>query len=162
MKKALLLLTLVALLTACDDDKKTSPVASTARDHIPSNEEIEWVGTDAVYAADSVGHDLSMIVFSTDWCGWCRQLEQWTFTDSEVVAIVGESFNAIHIDAEQDSGVVYLDRMIECYAFARGVHNVRGYPTTVIVRRGGTEVKRILGFKPWDEYATLLRQARGF
>ncbi|MFH1686415.1 MAG: thioredoxin family protein [bacterium] len=164
MKGILPVLIIVLLFGACGCSLKKSeaPVAATSRDYIESTEEISWVSTEVVHAPDTVGHDLSMIVFSTSWCGWCRKLEQWTFTDSEVVAIVGESFNAIQIDADSYESVPYGDSTMTCHDLSRDVFGVSAFPTICFVSRGGDLVRKVVGYNQWDAYAAILRDVRGF
>ena len=37
----------------------------------------------------------------TDWCGWCKKMDQTTFKDPAVVAAMNKDFYAIHLNAEQ-------------------------------------------------------------
>ncbi len=82
---------------------------------------------------------LVMVEFYTDWCVWCRRLEEVTFADPKVVAEM-ELLVPIRLDAEgrgRESAARYgVDR----------------FPTVVFLDATGAEVDRILGFLPPDRF----------
>lgn len=43
----------------------------------------------------------------TDWCGWCKHMDNTTFTDSTVVALMNKYFLAVKLNAERKDTVVY-------------------------------------------------------
>lgn len=82
---------------------------------------------------------LVMVEFYTDWCVWCRRLEEVTFADPQVVAEM-ERFVPIRLDAE-GRGREVASR-----------YGVDRYPTVVFLDATGVEVDRILGFLPPDRF----------
>lgn len=88
--------------------------------------------------------------FSTEWCGWCRRLEQDVF-GREDVAKAMEAFVCLSVDAEKGEGVELAKRY--------GAH---GYPTLVVVDAAGDEVDRIVGYLPPDRFlAEIARIGKG-
>ncbi len=87
---------------------------------------------------------LVMMEFYTDWCSWCRRLENDTFADPEVIAEL-KKLVPIRVNAEGGG---------EDLASRFGVDS---YPTVVFVDSDGEEVDRILGYLPPEEF---LRQTR--
>lgn len=73
--------------------------------------------------------------FYTDWCGYCKKLDQTTFKDSKVVEVMNTYFNAYKLNAESAEG--------RPVAKALGV---RGYPTMVVFNYEGQPVETIGGF----------------
>ena len=43
----------------------------------------------------------------TDWCGWCKRMDQTTFQNQEVVAYMNENFYAVKLDAEMSDTIVF-------------------------------------------------------
>lgn len=43
----------------------------------------------------------------THWCGWCTRMDQTTFKDSAVIAILNKYFLPVKLDAERKDTVVY-------------------------------------------------------
>jgi len=80
------------------------------------------------------------IDFSTDWCGWCRELEKKVFTQASVAELMKALIN-VHIDAEKGEGPDLAKRY--------GVH---GFPSLVIVDAQGDEIDRIVGYLPPAEF----------
>jgi len=90
---------------------------------------------------------LVMIEFYTDWCSWCRRLENDTFTDLGVIAQL-EELVPMRVDAE-GGGEDLAQR-----------YGVDSYPTVVFVDGQGHEVDRILGYLPPAEFVEQTRRIR--
>ena len=43
----------------------------------------------------------------TDWCGWCKRMDQTTFQDSVVVAYMNDNYYAVKFDAERSDTIVF-------------------------------------------------------
>ena len=41
----------------------------------------------------------------TDWCGWCKKMDQTTFRDSLVVAYMNENYYAVKLNAEMNDTI---------------------------------------------------------
>ncbi|MGC8915840.1 MAG: thioredoxin family protein [Thermoanaerobaculum sp.] len=107
----------------------------------------------AVTWEPSVGHALAkasaegklvMVDFYTDWCRWCRRLDETTLADPQVGATLREGFVAVRLNAEAE-GKEEADRF-----------GVDSYPTLVFLDSRGQEVYRISGYlEPRDFLAEL-------
>ena len=90
-----------------------------------------------------------MVDFYTDWCTWCRRLDETTFADSDVQRALTQVV-AVRLNAEKDG---------RDQAQTLGVD---GYPTIVFLDAGGKEVGRIPGYLPpkpfLDELRTILKR----
>jgi thioredoxin-related protein len=76
----------------------------------------------------------------TDWCGWCKKMDQYTFTHPEIISYMNENFYAIKFDAESREVVRYRDKDYKFVASGNRGYNelaaelLKGrlsYPTTV-------------------------------
>jgi thioredoxin-related protein/tetratricopeptide (TPR) repeat protein len=108
-----------------------------------------WFKGDAAAAGAAARErdTLVMMEFYTDWCSWCRRLENDTFTDPGVIAVLKEIV-PIRVDAEGAG---------EDLARQYGVDS---YPTVVFVDGQGSEVDRILGYLPPAEFVEQTRRIR--
>ena len=44
----------------------------------------------------------------TDWCGWCKKMDQETFTNPVIADILNNSFYPVKFDAEGNESVKFL------------------------------------------------------
>ena len=88
---------------------------------------------------------LVMVDFYTDWCGWCRQLDRTTLSDSNVQRALG-GVVSVRLNAETDGREV-----------ARRF-NVSGYPTILFLNASGDEVGRIPGYLEASPFLAEIQQ----
>ena len=78
----------------------------------------------------------------TDWCGWCKVMDQKTFTDAKIIQRLNSDFYAVKFDAEGKDDVVFKDRTFKFVAQgSRGYHELAAtlmngqlsYPTSVFL-----------------------------
>lgn len=90
-----------------------------------------------------------VIEFSAEWCLPCKEMEERTFTDREVVES-GEGVTFLTVD--MTTSTRQIDRILESF-------DVFGAPTTLFFGPDGKEWKRKVGFIGPDEFADLLEQS---
>jgi len=83
----------------------------------------------------------------TDWCGYCKKLENETFADEAVAKHLNENFVVIKIDMEKGEGPDVKKRF-----------NITGYPTMVILDSKGTETKRLKGFMDAEKFLAGIKE----
>lgn len=91
---------------------------------------------------------LILIDFYTDWCHWCKVLDEKVFP-TEKFKEQSKHFVFVKIDAEKREDI-------------SGPFKITGYPTAIITKADGTtEVHRIVGFKEVDAYVADMSKAVG-
>lgn len=85
--------------------------------------------------------------FYAVWCGPCKMMDKYTFTNPEVVAYVEQNYLAYKVDAEKGEGPALANRF-----------RVRAYPTTVFLSPQGVEVGRQIGYVDAQQFLALLRK----
>lgn len=74
-----------------------------------SQDKIHWMTwNEAVTANDQHPKKIFVDVY-TDWCGWCKRMDQSTFTDSAVVSTMNKYFYAVKLNAEQKESIMWRD-----------------------------------------------------
>jgi len=68
---------------SCGLFKKT-PVATAT--------EIQWVDFTAGYASAKESGKILLIDVYTDWCGWCKVMDNKTYTDSQVIQTLAKDY----------------------------------------------------------------------
>jgi len=108
---------------------------------------IEWE-TDYQTALQKASQSSKPIVLDlyTDWCHWCKRLDEDVWADSDMVAF-SEGQVYLKLDAENsDDGRRLVEKL-----------KVRGYPTVVILNHRGEEINKIVGYLPADKYLQKLK-----
>lgn len=114
--------------------------------------EVRWNTSlpDAMKIAREVKKPL-MVDFFSNRCGWCKVLDQKTYTDPEVRACA-EKFVAVKVDVGKDPA-------------AAAPYRVTGLPTILFMNSSGEVVHSVIGFRPaapfLAEMKTALEKAGG-
>ena len=82
-----------------------------------------------------------MIDFITDWCKWCVETDRKVYTNSDVSAFANEHQINWKIDAEKGEGPDLAKK-----------YGVKGFPTIVFTNSEGTEIDRIYGYLPAEQF----------
>lgn len=102
---------------------------------------------DALAAAAEQGTMVLVDVYAT-WCGPCHRLDAEVFPTDEAGAATNELI-AVKIDAETGAGPEVVERW-----------HVVGYPTLLLLHPDGTEIDRVFGFMPADEFSQTVQSYR--
>lgn len=84
-----------------------------------------------------------MVDVFTTWCGPCKKLDAETWPDARVSAWLGEHAVAIKLDADREKETAKQ-------------HRIGAYPTLLFLKPDGTEIGRLVGFRPPE---TFLKEA---
>jgi thioredoxin-related protein len=68
---------------------------------------ITWVTFEQAIEANKTVKKKIFIDVYTKWCGWCKVMDNKTFTDSAVAAYMNENYYCVKFDAEQKDTVRY-------------------------------------------------------
>lgn len=94
---------------------------------------IDWKSYDeAMVRAGNQGKKI-FLHFRTDWCKYCAQMDQETFSHPLVVSFLSEHFIAVKVDGDREKEAVKQ-------------HHVSGYPDNRFLDAEGREVYRLPGF----------------
>jgi thiol:disulfide interchange protein DsbD len=82
-----------------------------------------------------------------DWCGWCKKMEEETFTNPRVKQQL-RRFALCKLDTEK-------------YPNVTEKYNISGLPTTLVLRPDGQVMERKSGYMGPQKYMSFLRDAAG-
>ena len=86
-----------------------------------------------------------LIDFETTWCGPCKTMDQWIWSDAEVAGLITAGFVGVKLDGDVEKALV--ERL-----------KVRGYPTMIVLDAAGRETHRFVGYLPSKEAIAFLNR----
>jgi uncharacterized protein YyaL (SSP411 family) len=125
----------IALLTACGaaPHAGTTPVAPPA-----------WVSLEEGLGIASREHRPLLLSIQADWCHWCHVMNDTTYRDPEVLALLADRF--VVAREEADARPDLAERYAEY-----------GWPATILFAPDGTEVLALRGHRSSEALLPLLR-----
>ena len=129
--------------------------------------QVKWYTWDeAIKAAEKSPKKVFVDVY-TQWCGWCKKMDQSTFTDPQVAEFMNRNFYAVKFNAEQKELVQFKGHELKYMPNAgrRGVHELAyalldgrlGYPSFVYLDENQNRISISPGFKNGDVMLKELR-----
>lgn len=85
--------------------------------------------------------------FETTWCGPCKSMDQWIWTDAEVAARLNAGYVGVKLDGDIEKALVKR-------------YTVTGYPTVIVLDGGGAETSRWLGYLSSKQLLTFLSNGK--
>ena len=135
-----LALTVLSFGTSCKKPTPAPTVAPTA------HAETVWRGWEpAVFAAAKSERKIILVDVIASWCHWCHVMDEETYADPEVAALLAEHFVAIRVDSDARPDVA------ERYADW-------GWPATAFLTSDARPVLELRGYQDPREFAALLRR----
>jgi thioredoxin-related protein len=138
-------LVLSVVSSACADGKKDS-----------TKQEVKWRTFDAgMTEAKQTGKKVLLDIY-TDWCVWCKRLDQNVYSDPAVASYMTKYFVPVKLNAESDAKVHYKDSTYTSAAFAQGL-GVTGYPTILFLDTKGDPIDRLGGYVEAPKFLPIIR-----
>ena len=105
----------------------------------------QWSGWSAAQFAKAKAEKRFVILdLEAVWCHWCHVMEQTTYADPKVQALLDKKYLPVRVD--QDGNPDLSSR-----------YGDWGWPATIIFAADGTEIAKLRGYIPPDQMATLLQ-----
>ena len=84
-----------------------------------------------------------VIYFHADWCAFCGQMENETFTDAAVIAFLNNNAIAVKVDVDHEKRIARQ-------------FGIRGLPATFLRLKNGHQIGPMPGFIPPRNYVAML------
>lgn len=124
-----------------------------------SAQDINWMSLSEAEAAQKENpHKLYFIDFYTNWCGWCKKMDESTFKEAEVVKHINENYIPVKFNAETKEDVTFKGKVYKYVTASngRGINSfayfsLKGrisYPSYAVMNGEGETERLLLGFMP--------------
>lgn len=133
----------VALDVAAASIVPASPVNPRAPAKALNLRSAEWT-TDyaaALEQAKQQGRHVFLFFTGSDWCGWCKRLNQEILSTPAFVSYAGDHLILVEIDFPR--GKPQLQALISQNASLARQYRIQGYPTVVVLDSSGRAVGRL-------------------
>ena len=102
----------------------------------------QWNDTLFVQAAKD--HRFVLLDLHAVWCHWCHVMDEKTYGDSKVQALISKRYVAVSVDADSDPDL-------------SSRYGDWGWPATIILAADGSEIVKRRGYIPPQQMAALLQ-----
>lgn len=99
---------------------------------------------------------LLLVDFYTDWCHWCKVMDEKTYSNEKIIKELNKNFILVKLNPEKDGPVTFQGETYSAADFARAAQ-VSGYPATGFFSRSGDFINTIAGFQDPDKFSLLLQ-----
>ncbi len=108
--------------------------------------QIEWhrQWNQALFAQAAREHRFVLLDLHAVWCHWCHVMDDQTYADRAVIALIGKRYVAVSVDADSDPALTSR-------------YGDWGWPATIVLAPDGTEIVKRRGFIPPAQMASLLQ-----
>ncbi len=142
---------LAALLTALVVTSACRPADSSASTSSPAlagdhHAEVQWSPWEpATFARAQQDNRIILINVVATWCHWCHVMEEETYANPEVAALLAEHFVTIRIDSDARPDIAERYR-------------AWGWPATAVLTPEARPVMALRGYKNPTKFSALLRE----
>ena len=130
----------------------------------PSREKMEWLKLEEAGEKFKQQNRPILIDVYTDWCHWCKVMDQKTYQNQKVVNYLSEHFYSVRVNAESRDTLNWDNRKF-AYNYGYKINDFALYatngqasfPTTVIILKDGTPPIPIPGFMEPKQLEIIVR-----
>jgi uncharacterized protein len=107
---------------------------------------IAWRTTwnDALFTQAAKEHRYVLLDLHAVWCHWCHVMDESTYSDAKVRALIGSNYVAVSVDADSDPDLTSR-------------YGNWGWPATIVLAPDGTEIVKRRGYIPPRQMVSLLQ-----
>ena len=117
-------------------------IASAAGANLAISWKTEW--NQALFAEATREHRFVLLDLHAVWCHWCHVMDESTYADPKVAALIERRYVAVSVDADSDPALASR-------------YGDWGWPATIVLAADGTEIVKRRGFIPPEQMASLLQ-----
>lgn len=122
----------------------------------PAPSMLTWHSFDDGMALAKKQNKQVLIDVYTEWCGWCKVMDQKTYEHPDVARYLNEKFILIKLNPEADGPVTYRGKQYSAAQFSAGI-GVDGYPATAFFESNDQMITVVSGYIQAPEFLNIIR-----
>lgn len=131
-------------------------------------QKINWMTFQEAIESNKTTPKKIFIDVYTDWCGWCKKMDQTTFVNKDIVEYINANYYAVKLNAEMSDTIVFSG-----YTFVnqgstngrKGTHQLAvallqgkmSYPSYVFMNEDAQLLTIAPGYRGADDFMPLLK-----
>ncbi len=130
-------------------------------DQIPNT--FQWLSFEQADALHKDEPKKILIDIYTDWCGWCKKMDKFTYTDPGIIRQLNEDYYVVKFNAESKDSVRFNNRTFyfkpeyKAHELAVGLLQGRmSYPSTIFLDENLNVLTVVPGYLTPDNLAPIL------
>ncbi|MBN1154670.1 thioredoxin fold domain-containing protein [candidate division KSB1 bacterium] len=139
-------------LRAENKNEKKVELTSQAK----STPKAEWIGFDEGLAKAAKEKKHMIVDFYTDWCHWCKVMDEKTFSETSINSKLVDRFITVRIDAENSSKTATYKGNTYTNIQLTQAFGVRGFPSLAFMDKDGEIITIVPGYVPPETFIYIL------
>jgi thioredoxin-related protein len=133
---------------------------SQSKQDIP-NVELKWLTYDQALKKSEIENIPTLIYFYSNNCGWCRKLEDETFSNEQVKNLLNEDFAIVKINSSSSKMIMNEGKEISERQLSQKIYQVNANPTIWFLNSNGERIAPLPGYAPAEDFIIVLRYIKG-
>ncbi len=126
---------------------------------------VKWYSFEEAVALNEKHPKKLMVDVYTNWCGWCKVMDEKTFNSPEIASYLNEHYYPVKLNAEQKEDILFQEHTFKYVSQgSRGYHelaatlmsNKLSYPTVVILNEDLKIIQQLKGFLKPEQFKPIL------
>lgn len=137
-----------------------------------SSQEIQWMTMEEALQMRKTENKKILVDMHTDWCGWCKKMEEATFRQPHIAQYINENFLPVKFNAESQEAIDFNSSTYNWVRQGnRGYHELAlkfaeslgrlSFPTIVFINENLQIIQPIPGFQKAEKFEPILHYIAG-
>lgn len=120
---------------------------------LPAKKTVQWLSVNEAEERMKTEPRKVLVDTYTDWCGWCKVMDQKTFSDPKVIDYLNTYFYCIKLNAERKDTITFAGKQYGLYPnskvnalAAEWMKHKLTYPTCVFMEEGFKNPQPVPGY----------------
>ena len=124
-------------------------------------QEVRWMSFEEAIQAQEKNPKKILVDIYTNWCGWCKRMNQTTFAHPVIADYINEKYYPVKFNAEQKESIEFGGRTFKYIVGKRRPYhelaaflakNRLSYPTIVFINEKGEVIQPIAGYQDPESF----------